>query len=199
MLVLSTVKGIIKRDPVLVISFLLALGSAFVVPPSAAYLGYIDFHVLSLLLSLMIVVSGMQKSGLFAVLVRKLLSFVHSIRALAVVLISVCFFSSMLITNDVALITFVPLTILLLRRVQQTKYMIYLIVLQTIAANLGSMLTPLGNPQNLYLYSLSNLSFVSFLGIMAKPTVISYALLLGCCLIIPKTHISPDDRPAALH
>lgn len=132
------IKGWIKRDPVLFAALLLAIGSACVVPPSLSYIGYLDLHVLSLLLSLMLVVAGMQKSGLFSVLIDRLLRFVRNTRALAVVLISVCFFTSMLITNDVALITFVPLTIMVLTQTKQTKHLIFVIVLQTLAANLGS-------------------------------------------------------------
>lgn len=188
------IKGWIKRDPVLFAALLLAIGSACVVPPSLSYIGYLDLHVLSLLLSLMLVVAGMQKSGLFSVLIDRLLRFVRNTRALAVVLISVCFFTSMLITNDVALITFVPLTIMVLTQTKQTKHLIFVIVLQTLAANLGSMLTPLGNPQNLYLYSISGLSLGEFFHIMWKPTVVAFVLLLGCTRLLPKTEIAPSGH-----
>jgi len=107
---LSKLLKLLLQDPVLNVSFVLAIASAFWVAPSAAYLAYIDWHVLALLLSLMLVVAGLRKAGLFLALVNLFLKKIHSTRILAVVLILICFFSSMFITNDVALITFVPLT-----------------------------------------------------------------------------------------
>lgn len=165
------------RDPVLFAAMAAAVFSALFVPPSKAYWGYLDLRVLCLLLSLMLVVAGLQKAGMFGIAIQRLLKLVHSTRTLAAVLVGVCFFSSMLITNDVALITFVPLGIMTLTRVQKQKLLIPIIVLQTVAANLGSMLTPLGNPQNLYLYSLSNMTTWQFLGVMAGPWAISLHLL----------------------
>ena len=184
----------IYKDPVLSAAFVLALVSCFFVLPSGDYIAYLDLHVLSLLLSLMLVVAGLQKAGLFDVVTRKLLGLVHSVRILAIVLICLCFFCSMLITNDVALITFVPLAILILEQTGQQKYMIPVIVLQTIAANLGSMFTPLGNPQNLYLYALSGLSLGEFMGIMGIPTVISFLLLLLFALRFPAEEIEPQKQ-----
>ena len=184
----------VYKDPVLSAAFVLALVSCFFVLPSGDYIAYLDLHVLSLLLSLMLVVAGLQKAGLFDVVTRKLLDMVHSVRILAIVLICLCFFCSMLITNDVALITFVPLAILILEQTGQQKYMIPVIVLQTIAANLGSMFTPLGNPQNLYLYALSGLSLGEFMGIMGIPTAISFLLLNQFALRFPAEEIEPQKQ-----
>ena len=172
------------RDPVLGISLIAALLSALFVPPSEAYLSYIDVRVLCLLASLMATVAGLGKAGMFDLLVGKLLRLVHDTRSLDAVLIGVCFFSSMFITNDVSLITFVPLTLLILS--QKRRVMVLVIVLQTVAANLGSMLTPLGNPQNLYLYGRYHLSTAEFLRIMALPTVLAMLLLLILCLFFVK-------------
>ena len=189
---MARVISFLKHDPVLAAALALALGSSFLVPPSAAYLGYIDFHVLALLFSLMLVVAGLQKSGAFTLLTDKLLTFVHSKRALAAVLVGVCFFTSMLITNDVALITFVPLSIMLLGQKENEKDLMLVVVLQTIAANLGSGLTPLGNPQNLYLYSLSGMSIGEFLSVMLLPTLLSGVMLTAVILTIRSEKI---DRP----
>lgn len=115
---------------------------------------------------------------LFQKLAVFVLSKTENTRQLAGVLVFLCFFMSMLITNDVSLITFVPFTVLILTITGQEKLMVFVIVLQTIAANLGSMLTPIGNPQNLYLYSLSGMSFSEFLGIMLPYTLLSALLLL---------------------
>ena len=144
-----------KKEVVLVVATVLAVASAFVVPPSAEYMGYIDWHVLGVLLSLMIVMAGLQKNGLFDALGEALLTRTKKVWQLVVVLVMLCFFLSMAITNDVALITFVPFAVVALEKSQKQDLLIPVVVLQTIAANLGSMLTPIGNPQNLYLYNFS--------------------------------------------
>ncbi|MDD3393135.1 MAG: SLC13 family permease [Anaerotignum sp.] len=182
-------------DPVLLAAFVAAVISAQFVPPSKQYLGYLDLHVLSLLLSMMLVVAGLQKVGVFAVIIEHLLKFVHNTRMLALVLVGVCFFCSMLITNDVALITFVPLAIISLTQTEKQKRLIPVIILQTVAANLGSMLTPLGNPQNLYLYSISNMSIWKFLKTMAMPTAISLLMLLAAIFFIKPEHIQHIAQP----
>ena len=187
---MKRVTGFLRHDPVLAAALILAVLSAFFVPPSAAYLGYIDFHVLALLFSLMLVVAGLQRSGAFDLLTERLLARVSSKRALAAVLVGVCFFTSMLITNDVALITFVPLSILLLGEEADDKLLMLVIVLQTIAANLGSSLTPLGNPQNLYLYSLSGMRLSEFLSVMLPPTILSAILLSAAVAMIRPDKIS---------
>ena len=149
----------------------LAFISAFFVHPSAAYIGYIDFRVLSLLFCLMLVVAGFQKSiGLFHCLGSALLTKVRTTRQLILVLSLLCFFSSMFITNDVSrLLTFVPFGIMILTMAGQQKLLISTIVLQTIGANLGSMFTPVGNPQNLYLASAFSVSTGTFLDAHASP------------------------------
>lgn len=183
-----------RKDPVLYLSALGALISMLFVPPSGAYLHYLDYRVLALLLSLMLVVAGLQATGFFDSVVRRLLRRVHNTRSLAMVLVGSCFFASMLITNDVSLITFVPLTILLLQKAGQRKLLIPVIVLQTIAANLGSMLTPMGNPQNLYLHSLSGMSTGTFLKTMAPAVSLSLLLLLAAILLL----IRPQEiQPSA--
>ncbi len=196
----------IKSEAVLAISGLAAVISMFFVPPSADYIGYIDFRVLSLLLCLMAVVAGFNRTGVFLLLSEKLLMQVANIRSISYVLIGLCFFTSMWITNDVALITFVPFAILILTRTGQEKYMIRIIVLQTIAANLGSMLTPVGNPQNLYLYSYYNIPIAEFVQITLPYTLLSLLLLWITIAFIPKEHISftltdntKKDKKSTLH
>lgn len=189
----------LKKDPVLYAAGLAAAVSALVVPPSGAYWGYIDWRVLGLLLSLMLAVAGLKGAGVFDWIVARLLGLVHTTRALALTLVAVCFFSSMLITNDVALITFVPLAVLLLTRAGQGKLLIPVIVLQTVAANLGSMLTPMGNPQNLYLYSLFDLTAGEFLSIMLLPAAAALVLLvLAVWMLVKPEQVAPPERQAEL-
>lgn len=187
----------LKKDPVLYAAGAAAAVSALAVPPSGAYWGYMDWRVLGLLLSLMLAVAGLKGAGVFDWLVARLLGLVHTTRALALTLVAVCFFSSMLITNDVALITFVPLAVLLLTRGGQEGLLIPVIVLQTVAANLGSMLTPMGNPQNLYLYSLFDLSAGEFLSIMLLPAAASLVLLvLAVPVLVKPGAIAPPEGTA---
>lgn len=184
-------------DPVLLCAMVAAAVSAFFVPPSIKYMEYLDIRVLSLLLSLMLVVAGLQRAGAFDIVIDRLLGLVHNTRALCAVLVGVCFFSGMLITNDVALITFVPLTVMLLTRAQKTNLLIPIIALQTIGANLGSMLTPLGSPQNLYLYALSGMAVWQFIKTMALPCVISLALLTAAVFLIKPQPIETPEKTRA--
>ena len=186
----TKVKEFFKKETVCCIAFLLAVVSMFFIPPSVNYFSYIDFRVLALLFSLMAVVRGFSSIGVFTRLGTLLLHKVHSLRTLAALFVFLCFFFSMLITNDVALITFVPFTILVLSMADQRQALIPVIVLETIAANLGSMLTPLGNPQNLYLYTISGLSIGAFVRIMLPYSFVSAILLLIFILFLPKDTVS---------
>ena len=186
----TKVKELFQKETVCCIAFLLAVISMCFVVPSKNYISYIDFRVLALLFCLMAVVRGFSSIGVFTRLGTMLLTHVHSLRMLSALFIFLCFFFSMLITNDVALITFVPFTIQVLSMAEQKKFLIPVIVLETIAANLGSMLTPLGNPQNLYLYTISGLSIGAFVRIMLPYSVVSAILLLFFILFLPKDTVS---------
>lgn len=177
-----------KKEAVLSIAFVLAIVSAFFVRPDKEYIGYIDFKTLGILFCLMAVMAGLQKIGLFSYVAEKLLKIVNHIRGLIFILIMLCFFSSMLITNDVALITFVPFTFIVLNMIlgeKAEKLVVPVVVMQTIAANLGSMLTPIGNPQNLYLYGKTTMSFVEFLLFMLPYTIVAFVILTVWCFVFP--------------
>ena len=173
----------LKKETVLCVAALLAVLSMFFIPPDAKYGGYLDYRVLALLFCLMTIMQGFQRTGLFAALGNRLLKMVSTTRELTLVLVLLCFFTSMWITNDVALLTFVPFTILILKMAGLKRHLIPILCLQTIAANLGSMLTPVGNPQNLYLYSISNMSLLQFLKIMAPLSGISLVVIVIFCLL----------------
>lgn len=169
-----------KSQTVLSIASLLAMLSAFVVKPDRNYLGYVDLRTLAILFSLMAVVAGFQNLGIFHEFAGFLLSKVNKLYQVMLVLVLLCFFLSMIITNDVALITFVPFTFVVLHILGKElldAYAIPIVCMQTIAANLGSMLTPLGNPQNLYLYGISKMEFGEFVLIMLPYTAMSLLLL----------------------
>lgn len=173
---------ILKKEIVFWAALLLAVLSSFFVPVSKEYLGYLDYRVLTLLFCLMFLVVGFRKQGVFRYLGRILIGHAGNEMQLEMVLVFLCFFFSMIITNDVALITFVPFTMEILGSIHKEKHLIPIIVLQTIAANLGSMLTPIGNPQNLYLYSVSAFSFGTFILYMLPLVVVSFVLLLAILL-----------------
>ena len=168
----------LKKEIVLTISGILAICSCFLVHPDSKYASYIDWHTILILFCLMAVMAGFKDIGLFKYIGETLLKKIQSERSVVCVLVFLCFISSMFITNDVALITFVPLALLILNMAKMNASLCYIMTLMTIAANLGSMLTPIGNPQNLYLYSASGLSLGSFIALMLPYTIIAAVLLL---------------------
>ena len=186
---MQKIKAFCKKEIVLVLSFLLAVGTAFLVAPDKEYIGYIDFRILAILFCLMAVMAGLTKIGVFHRLAAGLLNRAGTLRQVIVVLVLLCFFTSMLITNDVALITFVPFAILVLKLSGQQKYTVQVLVLQTIAANLGSMVTPIGNPQNLYLYTLSGMSILTFFKILLPYTVVSLVVVCLFLAVQPKLSV----------
>ena len=172
-------RALVRKDPVLVIAIVLALASCAVVPPDAAYAGYVDLRTIGMLFSLMTIMTGLSRLGVFRIACRKLLGVVRGPRRLALALTLLAFFSSMLITNDVALVTFVPFALLALRTLDSPRHACFTVVMMTIAANLGSMLTPIGNPQNLYLYSTSHIALTDFLLLMLPYAAAALVLLVG--------------------
>lgn len=175
----------IQSEIILVIAAVAALISCFFVPVSIEYLSYIDVRTLSLLFCLMIIIAGVQKCGVFESLAQRLLSGNQTLRILQVILVMVPFFASMLITNDVALITFVPFTISILEMAKEQQKIPWILVLQTMAANLGSMATPIGNPQNIYLCGFFQIGMPDFFRIVA-PTVVLSALILAALSLVSK-------------
>jgi len=177
----------LKGEAVLCVAALCALGTMLLVPPDSAYLGYIDFRVLGLLFSLMTIVEGFRRCGVFRLLTAVMLRRSKSGRVLGVLLVALPFFSAMLVTNDVALLVFVPFTLGLLNDLGCRKAAVPVLVLQTVAANLGSMATPVGNPQNLYLYSCYELSAGDFFAVVLPLTALSLlALALLSLFALPK-------------
>lgn len=183
MIEMKRIKRFIKRETVLSGASILALLSALVIRPDREYASYIDYSTISLLFCLMTVMAGLQSLGVFKKTGERLLGYVKGPGAVSSVLVFLCFFFSMAITNDVALITFVPFAITVLKMAGMEPLVLPVVVLQTIAANLGSMLTPVGNPQNLYLYSKAGLSAGQFLNLMAPYTAASF-VMLGLCLTV---------------
>lgn len=194
---LMRLKICLKKDVVLTIAILLALLSSLFVHPDKQYINYIDYRTLILLFCLMSVMAGLRKIKLFDRVAATLVSRCTNEGQLIILLVVVVFFTSMIITNDVALLTFVPFTISVLNILHpnvKNRWMITLIVMETIAANLGSMLTPVGNPQNLYLYNVSGMSMGGFLLIMLPYSFLSLVMLIIWIIIRCNSKSTNIDR-----
>ena len=184
---ITKIKHFIAKETVLCIAAFCAVLTMFLVPPDMEYIHYIDFRVLALLLCLMAVVAGFKSVGAFQWLTYQLLHRIHSGRILSITLVLLPFFCSMLVTNDVALLVFIPFTLALLTELGCSKHIIPIIVLQTIAANLGSMATPVGNPQNLFLYAAYALSAGEFFSVTLPLTAVSLVALTAAAFpALPK-------------
>ena len=194
---LNKLKAFFKAESVLCIAALCAVLTMFLVPPDSEYLSYIDLRTLALLMCLMIVVAGIQACGAFRALTVEMLRRSSSGRVLSVMLVWLPFFCAMLVTNDVALLVFVPFTLALLAEAGCTKAAIPILVLQTVAANLGSMATPVGNPQNLYLYAFYGLGIGEFFALVLPLTAVSLiALTLAALPVLPKAIETPKMEDA---
>ncbi len=174
----------VKKNIVFCIAAFAAVVTCFLVPPDKAYLDYFDWKTLSCLFLTLAVVCALRNIKFFTLLSRKLVSLSGNLRSLFLLLIIITFIGSMIIANDMAPITFLPLGYFALSVTHQEKYMAYLFVLQNISANLGGMLTPFGNPQNLYLYSCFNIPTGGFCGIMLPAFLLAVALLVLACIPI---------------
>ena len=170
----------------MLIALLLAIVTCFLIPPDKQYLGYFDFNTLACLLATLAIVCALNNINFFYFLAERTVKIFKSARSAILALVYITFIGSMLIANDMALLTFLPLGYLVLTNTQKEKHMIFTFVMQNIAANLGGMLTPFGNPQNLYLYSKFNIPTLEFMGIMAIPFALSVLLITVCCLIFIK-------------
>ena len=186
----------LKNEIVLVLSLVLAVASAFVVPPDGDYARYIDCRTLALLFCLMAVMAGLNRLGIFSRLADGLLRRVHTLRGLCMTLTLLCFFSAMVVTNDVALITFVPFSVVALRYAGREDRLIGLITLETVAANLGSMLTPVGNPQNLYLFSSFSMETGTFFRAVLPYGLLSLLLTVAAVFFLGKGPVSAHTASA---
>ena len=175
------ITGFIKKEAMLVVAVLAAIVSLFITPPSMELVSSIDWKTLATLFMLLSVLDGFKSENLFQPII-KLAGKIKSQIGISFFLIFSVFFSSMFVTNDVSLIIFVPLTIILFRAGDKEHYIIPVIVMENIAAVRGSLLTPFGSPQNLFLYSKSGLSAGSFM-LMMLPLWIGSMILLSLFIV----------------
>ena len=196
---LAKIKNYLRNDVVLSVSLLLALLSCPIELPSLKYLRYIDFNTLIMLFCLMLIIEGLRGQNFLQFIGSRILIKVKTRRGIVFTLIFLCFISSMFITNDVSLITFVPFGIMILEMINLTDKLCGTVTLMTIAANLGSMFTPIGNPQNLYLFSLSGMGVPEFLELMWLYTGLAAFMLTAVVLVFyPEEHLQLDIKTERL-
>ena len=176
----------VKKNVVMVVAMVAALITCLIVPPDRAYLDYFDLKTLTCLFCVLAVVCALKNIRFFYILAQKIVRIFKNARLSILVLVYITFIGSMLIANDMALLTFLPLGLFVLTTTGKGKYMAFTFIMQNIAANLGGMLTPFGNPQNLYLYTKFAIPNLEFIQIMAPPFLLAVALITVCCLIFVK-------------
>ena len=176
------------------IALFAAIITSLIVPVDKVYLGYFDVKTLTCLFCVLAVVCALKNINFFYMLARKVVQYFKTTRLSILVLVYITFIGSMLIANDMALLTFLPLGYLVLTTTHKEKYMAFTFIMQNIAANLGGMLTPFGNPQNLYLYSFFNIPTDEFMGIMFPPFIVSILLITICCLCVKSEPLHLEDE-----
>ncbi len=184
--ILSYIRAFINKNVVMCIACLAAIITTIWVPVDRAYLDYFDYKTLSCLFCVLAVVCALKNINFFYMLARKVVQFFKTARMSVLALVYITFIGSMLIANDMALLTFLPLGYFVLTTTNMKKYMAFTFIMQNIAANLGGMLTPFGNPQNLYLYSKFGIPNIEFMSIMLLPFVFSVLLITLSCIIFVK-------------
>lgn len=181
--VLPKIAKFIKSNVVMCVAFVAAVITSIIVPVDREYLGYIDLKTISCLYSVLAVVCALKNIRFFYTLAQKIVELFKNIRLCVLALVYITFIGSMLIANDMALLTFLPLGFFVLSSTNKQKYMAFTFIMQNIAANLGGMLTPFGNPQNLYLYTKFNIPNGEFMSIMALPFIVSIVIITICCIV----------------
>ena len=184
----------IKSNLVLFIAFCLAVITSFIIPPDGQYVGYFDFKTLACLFCTLAVICALKNIRFFTVLARAVVHATGNLRSAVFALVFITFFGSMLIANDMALITFLPLGYYVLSSTNKKGHMAFVFVMQNIAANLGGMLTPFGNPQNLYLYSHFEISTGEFVAIMLPPFLAATVLIVVCCSFVKPEPIDLSEK-----
>ncbi len=184
----------LRKNTVLCVAIVLAAVTSCIVPPDAQYASYFDWKTLTCLFCTLAVVCALKNVKFFTILARRIVDCTGNLRVAVISLVYVTFLGSMLISNDMALLTFLPLGFFVLTTTGKQRYMAFVFIMQNIAANLGGMLTPFGNPQNLYLYSKFNIPTGEFMRIMLLPFLASIALITVCCLFLPREKLSIHEE-----
>ena len=195
----NRIVSFLKDNAVLMIAILAAIFTSIIVPPDKEYIGYFDFKTLACLFSVLAVVCALRNIRFFYTLAKAIVRKFRNARVAILALVYITFIGSMLIANDMALLTFLPLGYFILHTTKKEKYLAFAFIMQNIAANLGGMLTPFGNPQNLYLYSKFNIPDSEFVSIMFPPFIVAILLITVCCLVFVKNEpLEIEEKAASL-
>lgn len=196
---MNTVISFVKKNTVAVIAFFAALITSLIIPPDGQYANYFDYKTLACLFCVLAVICALKNINFFYILAKKVVQCFKNARMCVLILVYITFIGSMLIANDMALLTFLPLGYFVLTSGRKSKYMAFTFIMQNIAANLGGMLTPFGNPQNLYLYSKFEIPNLEFIKIMTPPFLLSFLLITLCCIIFVKAEpLETEDEKISL-
>lgn len=182
-----------RKNTVACVAAIAAIITSFIVKPDREYIAYFDFKTLTCLFCTLAVVCAFKNIHIFEIAARRIVCLFHTARATVIAIVYITFIGSMLLANDMALITFLPLGYFVLSSTNNKKYMAFTFIMQNIAANLGGMVTPFGNPQNLYLYSYFNISNSEFVSIMGLPFIISMVLITTCCFLVGNENLSLEN------
>ena len=191
---MSTITHFLKSHAVVLIAWIIAAITAVFVPIDGEYLKYFDFATLACLFLTLLVVGAFSGIKTFEIISRKIVLKLKNTRRLIIAVVFVTYVGSMILANDMALITFLPLGWLCLKKSGKTRYTAFTFIMQNAAANLGGMLTPFGNPQNLYLFSYYAVSAGEFLKIMFPPFILSLVLIIVCCLFVKREPLELTDE-----
>ncbi len=194
---MEKIKSFAKTNTVMLVAALCALITAFIIPPDREYLDYFDFKTLTCLFCVLAVVCALRNIRFFYTMAKAIVRKFRTAKSAILALVYITFIGSMLIANDMALLTFLPLGYFVLNTTGMEKHLAFTYIMQNIAANLGGMLTPFGNPQNLYLYSKFNIPDAEFVSIMFLPFIISIILITVCCLVFVKSEPLVIEEKAA--
>ncbi|MCQ2481585.1 MAG: citrate transporter [Clostridia bacterium] len=195
---MEKVKSFVSKNAVLCIAIVAAIVTSIIVGVDKEYLTYLDFKTLTCLFCTLAVVCALRNIRFFYKLARKIVLFFKNSRACILALVYITFIGSMIVANDMALIIFLPLGYYVLTSTGKEKYMAFTFIMQNIAANLGGMLTPFGNPQNIYLYNKFNIPTLEFVKIMAPPFLLAVTLITICCLFVKKEPLSLEREKVSM-
>ncbi len=195
---LEKAQSFARKNTVMLVAFAAALITSFFVPVGKEYIDYLDFKTLSCLFCVLAVVCALRNIRFFYLMAQHIVKRFKNARLCILALVYITFIGSMLIANDMALLTFLPLGYFVLHSTGKEKYMAFTFIMQNIAANLGGMLTPFGNPQNLFLYSKYTIPDLEFVKIMAPPFIFSISLITICCLFIKAEPLEIKEETLSL-
>ncbi len=194
--ILNKIWAFAKKEVVLSIAIVAAIITCFFVPPDAEYLGYFEEKTLIALFCMLSVVAGLKYTEVFELISKKMIGLFHTRRSVIYALVFGTYFFDMIVANDMSLITFLPLAFIVMHSTGNDKYLAFTFIMMTIAANMGGMITPYGNPQNLYLFSFYEMGLLDFLSALAvqAATILVMLFISGLFIKNETLHLVNDKK-----